>query len=84
MFSAVRSSVVRPLTPILPLSARDLSSLGGEISMKLGTDIHRVSGQCAENVFKVRGQDQDHDQTEWCNGEGMHTTVWRRGAPVLP
>jgi len=43
-FRVVRPSVRCALTPIR--ATRYLSSLGGAISIKLGTNIHHASGNC--------------------------------------
>jgi len=44
--------------------------------MKLATNVYHASENCRKSFqgqrSKVKGQGQGHEQTEYCNGGGMH------------
>ena len=76
--ACVSSSTVRPLS----ISAwRDISVFSGEISVKLGTNVHHVSGHCWK-CFQGQSSRSWPDQTDQLtyNGGGKQFGVWCRGS----
>ena len=54
LLSVRRPSVPPPVNSYF--ASRDISVLGGGISMKLGTNIHHVSGNCWEGFQSQRSK----------------------------